>query len=183
MAFSYSHDNMSGLILIEHDTFQDNRGYYKKIFDHADFCKEGIKEYFVEEEMVISAMNVLRGLYFRLPPEAQAKIVMVHQGSILDVVVDLRKESPNYRQWSAIEMTGRDHRSLYIPKGFAHGFLALENDTCVFCRHSARRSEEHERGIRWNDPAVGIVWPIASPRLSNRDANIPFLGEWKNNPF
>jgi len=183
MPFTFTRYEMSGLVLIEQKTFGDERGFFKEIYRHDTFVENGIEAVFVQDNLSVSARDVLRGLHFQLPPKAQAKLVTVIRGAVLDVVVDLRKSSSTYGLWTALNLSADNHHSLYIPEGFAHGFLSLENDTCVAYKTSAEYSPEHEGGIRWNDPRIGIVWPVASPRLSEKDAALPFLDQIKESPF
>ena len=183
MPFTFNRYEMSGLVLIEQKAFGDARGFFKETYRREVFAENGIKDEFVQDNLSVSARDVLRGLHFQLPPKAQAKLVTVLRGAILDVVVDLRKDSPTYRQWTALELSGKDHHALYVPVGFAHGFLSLENDTYVAYKTSAEYSPEHEGGLRWNDPHIGIVWPVASPKISDKDAVLPFLDEIEGRPF
>ena len=183
MPFTFSHYELSGLVLIEQKTFEDPRGFFKETYQYEAFAAQGIGDTFVQDNLSVSARDVLRGLHFQIPPMAQAKLVSVIKGTILDVVVDLRKNSPTFQKWAAIELAAEKHQALYIPLGFAHGFLALENDSYVSYKTSAPYSPEHERGLRWNDPDIGIVWPIASPQLSAKDAKLPFIGEITNSVF
>ncbi len=183
MPFSFSHYELSGLILIEQKTFEDPRGFFKETYQFDAFAAHGIQERFVQDNLSVSARDVLRGMHFQAPPLAQAKLVSVIKGTILDVVVDLRQDSPTFQKWAAIEIAAERHQALYIPVGFAHGFLALENDSYVTYKTSAPYSPEHERGIRWNDPDIGIVWPIASPQVSAKDAALPFIDELPDSLF
>ena len=183
MPFTFSHFELSGLVLIEQKTFDDSRGFFKEVYKQEAFAENGITDTFVQDNLSVSARDVLRGLHFQIPPKAQAKLVNVISGTILDVVVDLRRDSTTYREWAAIELSAEKHQALYVPAGFAHGFLALENDSCVLYKTSAEYSPEHEGGIRWNDPGIGIVWPIASPEVSEKDAALPFIDELSDNLF
>lgn len=183
MPFTFSHYELSGLVLIEQKTFEDARGYFKETYQYDAFAAQGIEDNFVQDNLSVSARDVLRGMHFQIPPKAQAKLVCVLKGTVLDVAVDLRKESPTYLKWAAIELAAGRHQALYIPVGFAHGFLALENDSYVYYKTSAPYSPEHEQGIRWNDPDIGIVWPIASPQVSTKDAALPFFEEYSNGIF
>ena len=183
MPFTFHNFELSGLVLIEQQTFEDSRGFFKEVYKYNDFRADGIADVFVQDNYSVSGKNVVRGLHFQVPPKAQSKLITVLCGAILDVVVDLRTSSPTYREWATIELTAAQHNSLYIPQGFAHGFLALENDTCILYKTSAEYSPAHERGIRWNDPQIGIVWPIPSPHLSEKDATLPFIDELPETPF
>jgi dTDP-4-dehydrorhamnose 3,5-epimerase len=183
MPFSFTQYGLSGIVLVEQQTFADHRGFFKETYKYGEFASAGIEESFLQDNLSVSARDVFRGLHFQVPPKAQAKLVTVIRGAILDVVVDLRKESPTYLQWMALEMAGTEHKALYIPEGFAHGFLTLENDTYVAYKTSAEFSPDCERGIRWNDPNIGIVLPISSPQTSEKDAALPMVDEIEDTPF
>ncbi len=183
MPFTFSRYGLSGIVLVEQQTFADHRGYFKETYKYGEFAGAGIEETFLQDNLSVSARDVFRGLHFQVPPKAQAKLVTVIRGAILDVVVDLRSESETYLQWMALEISGTEHKALYIPEGFAHGFLTLENDTFVAYKTSAEFCPECERGIRWNDPSIGIVLPVSSPQISEKDAALPLLEELEEQLF
>lgn len=183
MPFTFTRYELSGLVLIEQKTFEDHRGFFKETYQQEAFAANGITDTFVQDNVSVSARDVLRGLHFQRPPMAQAKLVTVYRGSILDVVVDLRRNSPTFKEWVALEISASDHHALYVPEGFAHGFLSLENDTVVHYKVSRPYSPEHDGGIRWNDPGIGVIWPVAVPRVSEKDEALPFVDDLGENPF
>jgi dTDP-4-dehydrorhamnose 3,5-epimerase len=183
MSFTFDPHELSGLVLIEQQPFPDQRGFFKEVYRSDVFAEHGITDTFVQDNLSVTAKHVLRGLHFQYPPRTQAKLVTVLHGTIVDVVVDLRQDSPTYRKWAALEMPATEHRALYVPQGFAHGFLATENDTVVLYKCSSLYEPSLDGGIRWNDPDIGIIWPVASPRLSEKDGALPFLDELTKPPF
>ncbi len=183
MPFTFTQYEMSGLVLIEQKTFDDHRGYFKETYRQDIFAANGITDTFVQDNVSVSAMDVLRGLHFQRPPMAQAKLVTVYRGTILDVVVDLRGNSPTFKEWMALEISANDHHALFVPEGFAHGFLSLENDTIVHYKVSRPYSPEHDGGIRWNDPGIGVIWPVSAPRISEKDEALPFIDDLGGSVF
>jgi dTDP-4-dehydrorhamnose 3,5-epimerase len=131
---------------------------------------------FVQDNHSRSAQNVLRGLHYQLAPFSQGKLVRVVRGAVFDVAVDLRRSSAAFGLWYGAELSGENHRQLWIPPGFAHGFLALESETDLIYKVTGPFSASHDRSIRWDDPQIGIVWPVTqAPILSEKDAAAPFL--------
>lgn len=158
------------LLLIENTFHTDSRGGFMEAFNEAAFrinTNQNIT--FVQDNISVSAKNVIRGLHFQLPPKGQAKLVMVYKGAALDVVLDLRVTEPTYGKTFSIELKGSDHLQLFIPEGFAHGFLSLEDDTIFGYKCSNYYSPQHERCIRWNDESLNISWPVTSPLISDKD--------------
>ena len=163
---------ISNLLLIHHSTFQDSRGSFSVIYEKHHLKELGITIDFVQDNQSISNRGVLRGLHFQLPPFAQAKLVRVVKGSVLDVAVDLRKESSTYKKYYSVVLSGNDDILFYIPEGFAHGFLTLENNTIFQYKCSNIYNKESEGGIIWNDRELNIDWKIDStfsPILSDKD--------------
>jgi dTDP-4-dehydrorhamnose 3,5-epimerase len=181
MPFTFSRLAIPDLILIEAKAFVDERGFFSETFQRSEFLKHGIPYSFVQDNHSRSRRGVLRGLHYQKQPAAQAKRVSVIRGEILDVVVDIRKGSPFYGLWTATVLSDQNHRSLFIPEGFAHGFLVLSEEADVVYNVTAEYSAEHERGIVWNDPTIGIAWPIRAPLLSPKDARLPALEDADNN--
>jgi dTDP-4-dehydrorhamnose 3,5-epimerase len=158
--------------------FGDARGYFSETFSRPRFAEAGIDIDWVQDNQSFSAdQHVLRGLHFQVAPFAQDKLVRVLKGSIFDVLVDLRKGSPTYGKWESCVLTADARNQLLVPKGFAHGFLTLEPGVEVFYKVSAPYAPECDRGIRWDDPSIGIVWPLdgKEPVLSAKDAAAPLL--------
>ncbi len=159
---------------------RDPRGFFSEIFRESVLREHGIDVPFVQENQSLSVeRGVVRGLHFQIPPMAQAKLVRVGAGSILDVVVDIRRGSPSYGRHVAVVLSAAEGNQLFVPEGFAHGFCTLEPNTEVFYKVNRYYSPEHDRGILWNDPALGIAWPVAAAAalLSDKDRRQPRLAE------
>jgi dTDP-4-dehydrorhamnose 3,5-epimerase len=160
---------IEGLLLIKPAVFADPRGYFMETYNEIGFGSLGMLESFVQDNQSLSQKGALRGLHFQNPPYAQAKLVRVITGAVLDVVVDLRKESKTYGKNYIIELTGTNFLQLYIPEGFAHGFLTLEDQTIFAYKCSSYYNKESEDGLMWNDPDLGINWNTVNPVLSAKD--------------
>lgn len=171
------------LLVIEPKVFGDSRGYFMESFNEARFRVEtGTNVTFVQDNESLSSKGVLRGLHFQTPPKSQAKLIRVITGSILDVVVDLRRSQPTYGQHFKILLTAENKTQLFVPEGFAHGFVVLEDNTLFSYKCTNYYSPEHDRCLRWNDPALNIDWEIENPLLSDKDKSSPFLKDL-DNPF
>lgn len=162
---------IKGLIIIEPKVFKDERGYFYESFNQKIFDALGIKETFVQDNQSLSQKNVVRGLHFQNPPYAQAKLVRVIKGAVLDVVVDIRKNSSTYGKSFSIELTENNFLMLYIPVGFAHGFATLEDHTIFSYKCSNYYNKNSEDTILWNDKDLNIDWKIQHPILSEKDKN------------
>ncbi|MBX4197921.1 dTDP-4-dehydrorhamnose 3,5-epimerase [Candidatus Parcubacteria bacterium] len=171
---------LKDLYIIEPDVFSDERGLLTKPFHKNTFVEHGLVSIFEESFFSISKKNVIRGMHFQIPNQDHAKLVYVPSGAILDAVVDLRTGSPTYGQYETVELSSENHRMIYIPSGFAHGFLALKDNSCTTYLQSTMRSAEHEGGIRFD--SFGFNWPVAHPIVSKRDQEFPSLAEFKS-PF
>ena len=167
--------SLPGVKIIEPQVFGDSRGWFFESFSEQSLNLGAI---FVQDNHSYSAQRgTLRGLHFQQNPHAQIKIVRCTRGRILDVTVDIRKGSPNYRQWVAVELSAENFRQLLIPAGFAHGFLALADDVEIQYKASEYYDPESDRSIKWDDPTIGVEWGIAEPILSGKDRNAPYLDE------
>ena len=156
----------------------DARGFFSEVYSKAEWDKAGLDFTFVQDNHSFSAaVGTLRGLHFQLPPFGQDKLLRVSRGRILDVAVDVRRSSPTFGQWVAEELSADNWRQLLVPIGFAHGFVTLEPDTEVLYKTSAPYSPDHDRGIVWDDPEVGVKWPLPAggPTLSEKDKVWPRL--------
>lgn len=163
---------IEGVIIVKPRVFGDDRGYFFESFNEQLFNKKtGQNIQFVQDNESKSQQGVLRGLHFQVPPAAQAKLVRVVQGSILDVAVDLRKSSSTYGKHVIEELNAENKKQLFIPEGFAHGFLSLEKDTILSYKCSAYYSPDHEIGLLWNDDFLNINWGSNNPLLSEKDKN------------
>lgn len=171
----FKETKLKGAFVIEPEKFEDQRGFFARSFSEQEFSDLGLREHFVEAGISFNLRkHTVRGMHFQAEPHAQAKLVRCTRGAILDVMIDLRPESPTYKQWFAQELTGRNRLMLYIPEGFAHGFQTLEDETEVFYQMSERYTRSSERGVRWNDPVFGIQWPETETVIINeRDRTYP----------
>jgi len=181
MAFNFTPTKIGEVIEITPDIFGDSRGSFVELFKGGEFAQQGMDFTIQQINYSTNQKNVLRGLHYQINPVAQGKMVTVVKGSIYDVVVDLRVGSPTENQWVALELNASEHHLLYVPKGFAHGFLALEDETEVLYYVNDIYSPEHERGIIWNDSQLAIDWPMTTPLLSDKDAVFPALREADKN--
>ena len=158
-----------GLYTIQPSVFEDKRGFFFESWNKQKFRDQGLDSDFVQDNQSMSAANVLRGLHFQLPPWEQGKLVQVIQGSALDVVVDLRKDQPTFGKNYKIVLTAKEKNMLWIPPGFAHGFLTLEDNTLFFYKCTQLYNKESERAIAWNDPLLNIDWGKENPIVSDKD--------------
>ena len=164
--------NIEGVYLIEPKVFKDDRGLFFESFNKEIFQKNIASNInFVQDNQSISSKGVLRGLHFQKPPHAQAKLVSVVKGTVLDVVVDLRKESRTFGKYIMEELSEYNNRQLFLPKGMAHGFLTIEDNTIFSYKCSDFYHKESEDSIVWNDSTLNIKWPISNPILSEKDEN------------
>lgn len=171
-----------GVFLLEPKVHGDHRGFFVETFNLNTYNKLGLKFDFVQDNHSLSAdPGTLRGLHFQKDPKAQTKVVRCSRGALLDVFVDLRKGSPTYKQWGSEILTADNHRQIVVPKGFAHGFITLMPNTEAQYKVDDFYSPENDRGIRWNDPEIGIRWPFANPILSEKDKNAPLFADSDHN--
>ncbi len=172
---------LDGVLIIEPDVYEDARGWFYESYSRTKMEDIGIRTIFVQDNHSYSKKKgVVRGLHFQNPPMEQAKLVRCTRGSILDICVDIRRGSPNYRKWIGIELSSNNKRQLFIPSGYAHGFITLEDDSEVQYKVDRLYSIEHERTIRYDDPTIDIDWGFEEPIVSERDARAPFLDEVEN---
>lgn len=157
----FKETSIEGLVTIEPRIFRDQRGYFYESYNARDFeAATGFKVDFVQDNQAFSRYGVLRGLHFQLPPHTQAKLVSVVRGRVLDVAVDLRKGSPTYGRYEAVELSGDNHLKLFIPGGFAHGYLVLSRTALFQYKCDSLYAPEAEGGLAWDDPDIGIRWPM-----------------------
>ena len=171
--------SIEGLVIIEPRIFHDQRGYFFESFSERDFATEVAPVRFVQDNESKSSYGVLRGLHFQKPPHDQAKLVRVIKGCVLDVAVDLRKESSTYGKYEAVELSEDNHRQLFIPRGFAHGFCVLSEEVVFQYKCDNYYAPESEGAVRWDDPDLNIDWKIPAEDivLSDKDARHPCLRE------
>jgi len=175
MAFEFTKTPIEGVIVVQPKVFPDARGCFFESYRKEEFIKGGIDLEFVQDNHSVSQKGVLRGLHFQRAPRAQGKLIRVGRGAVYDVAVDIRPQSPTYKQWFGIELNDKNCTMLYIAPGLAHGFATLEDDTVFLYKCTDIYSPEHDAGILWNDPDVGVDWPLEKPTLSEKDKVRPML--------
>ncbi len=165
-----------GAYTIDLEKRGDDRGFFARLFCEREFDAAGLESHFVQINNSASAhRGTLRGLHFQLPPASEVKIVRCIRGALYDVIVDLRPSSPTFKKWFGAELTAENRRMMYVPQGFAHGFITLADETEAFYLVSAFYSPEQERGLRFDDPAIGIDWPLQPVEMSEKDRGWPDL--------
>jgi dTDP-4-dehydrorhamnose 3,5-epimerase len=170
------------ILIIEPEAVKDERGWFMESYKKSAFSSQGIPQDFVQDNHSCStAKGVLRGLHFQKQPAAQGKLVRCVVGEVFDVVVDIRKGSPTNGRWVSAVLSAENRLMICVPVGFAHGFLTTTDVAEVEYKVTAEYSGAHDRAIRWNDPSIGIKWPISNPILSKKDAEAPFLKDADNN--
>lgn len=173
--FEFEKTNIDGVFLIKPKIYRDIRGFFLETYKKSEFEKNGINVDFVQDNHSKSFKNVLRGLHYQKEPYSQAKLVRCIKGKILDVAVDIRKNSPTFAKWYGVELTEENGYMLYIPEGFAHGFLVLSEEAEIIYKCSKEYKPEYDAGIRFDDPVIKINWPVKQPILSEKDKNLPYL--------
>lgn len=174
MPFIFKKLDLPEIVLIEYSVFPDERGFFAETFKASEFEKNGLPTTFLQDNFSYSKKGVVRGLHYQLNPKAQGKLVRVLKGKILDVAVDVRRESTTFLQKVAVELSSENNRMLFIPAGFAHGFVALSEEVEFLYKCTSEYSKEHERGIRFDDPDINIDWKISNPIVSGKDLELPF---------
>ena len=169
-----------GLLIIKPDVFEDERGYFFESYNRDKFVSEGIDNVFIQDNESKSMKGVLRGLHFQNPPYEQGKLVRVMKGAVIDVAVDIRKNSPTYGQWDSIELTESNKIMYWVPPGMAHGFVTLEDETIFFYKCTNLFNKASEGSIRWNDPNLNVNWGLSNPIISEKDKIAPFFNELKS---
>ncbi|RAR42390.1 dTDP-4-dehydrorhamnose 3,5-epimerase [Paenibacillus sp. MDMC362] len=173
---------LKGVTIVEPVVHGDHRGFFMESYNEQIFKEHGIHNNFIQDNHSLSSEpSVLRGLHYQLNPKAQTKLIRVLTGAIYDVVVDIRRNSPTFGQWVGVILSEHNKRQLLVPKGFAHGFCTLVPNTQVLYKVDEYYSPEHDRGILWNDPALGIDWPMSNPILSDKDQRHPLLKDAEMN--
>ncbi len=160
--------SLPGVIIVEPDVIGDARGYFMETYHAGKYAEGGIREAFVQDNFSRSVKNTLRGLHYQLG-RAQGKLVYVVSGEVFDVAVDIRRGSPHFGKWFGITLSAENKRQIYVPPGFAHGFCVLSDTAQFIYKVTNFYSPKDERGIFWNDPAIGIPWPVKEPILSEKD--------------
>jgi dTDP-4-dehydrorhamnose 3,5-epimerase len=174
--------NIEGLIVIQPKIWKDERGYFFESFRQDDFSKLNIDVHFVQDNQSLSQKGTIRGLHYQTSPFEQGKLVRVVQGRVLDVALDIRKNSPTYGQYFAIELSAENQTQFFVPPGFAHGFSTLEDNT-IFCYKCTNYySKANEGGVRFDDPALGIDWKVEGLYVSDKDRELPLFADFVS-PF
>ena len=168
---------LAGAYTIEMDRLEDERGFFARSYCAEEFAARGLASVMPQSSVSFNArLGTLRGMHYQAQPHAEDKLVRCTAGAIYDVIVDLRPNSPTLRRWFGVELSAANHRSLFVPQGLAHGFITLSDETEVLYMISVPYVRGCERGVRWNDPAIGISWPMTPSTVSARDAAYPLLG-------
>lgn len=175
MPFKFTKLAIPEVMLVESQPFSDDRGFFMESFKESVFAVNGIGTRFVQDNYSHSLKGVIRGLHYQKNPRAQAKLMMTLRGEIFDVAVDIRKGSPTYGKWVGEILSDKNHKLLYAPEGFAHGFCVLSDQADVLYKVSSEYSPDYERGILWNDPDLNIKWPEDKPIVIKKDLQLPML--------
>lgn len=182
MSFRFERLAIPDVVLVRMQRHGDARGFFQETYRRSEFAAAGIADTFVQDNHARSSRGVLRGLHYQLPPVAQGKLIGVAAGRIFDVAVDLRASSPTYARWVGRTMDAEAGELLWIPPGFAHGYVALSDVADVTYKVTAEYAAALDRGVRWDDPAIGVEWPVTDPIVSPKDRVQPLLAEAEN-PF
>lgn len=167
---------LKGAFIVDCAPINDDRGFFARSFCQHEFTSRGLQTSVAQCNVSFNKKKgTLRGMHFQIPPKAEAKLVRCTRGRIYDVIIDLRKDSETYCSWTAMELTALNHRALYLPEGFAHGFQTLEDDSEVFYQMFEFYDPACASGVRWDDPAFNIFWPLPDPVLSEKDRSYPFV--------
>ena len=174
----FTKTEIPGVLVIEPEPFEDERGFFARLWSKPEFEAQGIDATLVECNISFNnRKGILRGLHYQCSPHEQAKIIRCTKGAIYDVAVDLRADSPTLHRWTAVELTESNHRMLFVPVGCAHGYQTLTELSEVFYQTSDYYHPESGRGVRWDDPAFRIHWPLPDPIMIERDQNYPLVGK------
>lgn len=170
----FTETKLRGAFIIDPEVIEDERGFFARTWCRRESEAFGLSPDWVQCNVSFNrAKGTLRGMHYQAPPMEEVKLVRCTRGAIYDVIIDLRSQSETLRQWVGVELTAENHRMMYVPKGFAHGFLTLQDQSEVFYQMSQFYSPEHARGVRWNDPAFGIEWPSGVSVVTDRDRAYP----------
>lgn len=171
----FTETKLAGASLIDLEKREDSRGFFARAWDQKEFEEHGLNPEVVQCNLSFNKYSgTTRGMHYQAAPHEEAKLIRCTRGSIFDAIIDLRPKSPTFREWVGVELSSENRRMLYVPEGFAHGYQTLEDDTETFYQVSEWYAPESERGIRWDDPAFGIVWPETGSReISEKDLNWP----------
>ncbi len=170
----FKETDLGGAYLLELEAVEDERGFFARTFCRQEFAHQGLNFTVAQANLSqTQKRGTLRGMHYQVEPMAEAKVVQCVHGSLYDVIIDLRPQSATCCRWLGVELSAFNRRLLYVPEGFAHGFQTLEDDTAVHYLMSQFYAPEYARGVRWNDPAFGIKWPLSDPVISEKDRQLP----------
>lgn len=175
MRFEFINQEIPDIIIIKPKIFNDDRGFFMETYKYSEFAAFGIKENFVQDNHSKSTKGVLRGLHYQKNPKAQGKLIRCTKGKVFDIGVDIRKNSPDFGKSTGVILSEENKNMLYIPAGFAHGFLVISDVAELQYKTTEEYSTENERGIIWNDPDLNINWGIDNPVISEKDKKLPYL--------
>lgn len=181
MPVKITETEIPGVLVVETGCFSDERGFFSEVYSDAVWTEAGFHERFVQDNLSLSAKGTLRGMHYQLEPHGMGKLVRAITGSIFDVGVDLRKGSPTFGRWVGRTLSAENRLALWFPAGFAHGFLALEDDTLVYYKCNAHHNAEAERAVSYKDPQLGVEWPFEPTIISKKDAGAPPLEHAEHN--
>lgn len=181
MGFEFKKTEIEGLIHITPDKFSDDRGYFMETYKLSDFVVNGVDVIFKQDNQSYSTENVIRGIHFQKEPRSQGKLVRCINGTILDVAVDLRPDSPTFKKWLSFELSASNRRMLYIPEGFGHGFSVLSSTAEICYKCTNLYDSDLDAGIRFDDPELNIDWGVKDPVISDKDKKLPTLSEFLKN--
>ena len=182
MPFHFERLEIPDVVLVTPKRYEDARGHFEETFRESAFAEAGIDVSFVQDNLARSGKGVLRGLHFQAPPTPQGKLVGVTNGTIFDVAVDLRVGSPTFGRWVGRTLDDEAGRLLWVPEGFAHGYVVLSDSAHVSYRVTAEYAPDLDGGVRWDDPTLAVEWPISDPILSERDRALPLMEDFRS-PF
>lgn len=174
------HADLEGILLVRKEVFSDGRGFFSEIFKESEICKLIGMRFGQANFSLTKKIGTIRGLHFQKHPNEQGKLITVTSGRIFDVAVDIRKGSSTFGKWTSFIIDSSQELAVFLPGGFAHGFQVLEEDTQVLYFCTSEYSPSSEGSIRWDDPEIGIEWPIGDPDTSEKDSIAPFLNDWSN---
>jgi len=172
----FTETKLKGAFIIEPEKLEDERGFFARTWDQEEFSKRNLESKFVQSSISANKKKgTIRGMHFQSPPHEETKIVRCTRGRMYDVIIDLRKDSKTFKEWFDVELSADNYKMLYVPKGFAHGFQTLEDNTEVFYQISRYYNSEYSRGIRWNDKTFQIKWPLDVTMISQKDSSHPIF--------
>lgn len=181
MPFTFRELDLPGVIVVQPQVFEDERGGFLETYRYSQFSEAGIKDRFVQSNVSWSIKGVVRGLHYQVEPDAQGKLVSVSQGEVYDVVVDVQPDSPHYGQWRSITLSAENRTMLYVPPGYGHGFCVVSDGAQVSYATTTEYAPKSERGVLWNDPTLAIPWPVVTPVVSAKDQTWPRLEQVTSN--